>query len=80
MKSQNLQIRGKVFDYIYRSNRNNAPLTLTSGKISIHVPDYPSFFAYFVRMCFSFFAVYKKLLAYALGAILRSCGSCTKYS
>jgi hypothetical protein len=35
---------------------------------------------YFVRMCFSFLAEYKKLLAYALGVKARTLGSCTKYS
>jgi len=36
--------------------------------------------AYFVLICFNFLSEYKKLFAYALGVILRLCGSWTKYS
>lgn len=35
---------------------------------------------YLVRMCLSFLGLCMKLLAYALGMILRSLGSWTKYS
>jgi hypothetical protein len=46
---------------MYKSVPNSAPV----------IPD-P---VYFVRMCFSFVGEYKKLLAYALGAMWRVLGS-----